>query len=82
MATVCRILILQQMNLEKNGFQRFEESQISFHTIQNYYLKPAFCRNLKQSGSTPVYQVLTSEQTHNPPPKKKKKFFDGPGPGS
>ena len=32
-APVCRILILQQIKLEKNGFHSLKEQQISFHMI-------------------------------------------------
>ena len=50
MAPVCRILILQQIKLEKNGFHGLKERQISFHTMQNYYLNTYFLSKLKAKG--------------------------------
>ena len=42
LAPVCRILILQQIKLEKNGFQCLKERQISTHT---HTPTPEFCPN-------------------------------------
>ena len=45
---VCQILIRQQIKLEKNDFDSPKEQKISFHTIQNYYLRIVVCGNLRQ----------------------------------
>ena len=49
MAPVYRILILQQIKLEKNAFHSLKERQISFHSIYTIYIyNLAFCWNLRE----------------------------------
>ena len=64
-APVCRILILEQIKLQKKGFRSLKERQINFYAIYNYHNKNLFfCRISKQNRSRPVYHVLRSERTH------------------